>query len=99
MMLFINFKILRSIINRGDDLKDKQAYQQIWTLLVLKKILWIFAFNLLVYVQKELDSYVRWFFDDNSSNLLINLKVIQKNGNDSDKQLKPIFSEGIKCQN
>ena len=27
-MLFINFKILRAIINLGDNLKDKQAYKK-----------------------------------------------------------------------
>ena len=33
-MLFINFKIIRAIINRGHNLKDKQAYKKIWALLV-----------------------------------------------------------------
>ena len=33
-MLFIDFKIIRDIINRGDNLKDKQAYKNISALLV-----------------------------------------------------------------
>ena len=34
--VIITFKILRSLISRGDTLKEKQAYKIIWALLVQK---------------------------------------------------------------
>ena len=38
---------------------------------------------MLIYLQKELDSYLVWFFYNRSLNLQRNLKEIKKKGNNS----------------
>ena len=52
MLFIINFKILRAINNRVDNLKDKQRTKKSGHF-CQKYLLWIFAFNLLIYVQKN----------------------------------------------
>ena len=41
-----------------------------------KICLWIFLCTLLIYLQKELDSYLLWFFYNPSSNLQRNFKEL-----------------------
>jgi len=58
IIIIINFIILPAIINRGDILKDKQVKSgPFWS----KIFPWFFAFNLLIYVQKEFPSYLHCF--------------------------------------
>ena len=74
-MLFINLKILRVLINRGDNLKDKQAYKKsgfFWSKMFPVNV----DFNLLNEVQKGYHSYLHWFLSNCSSNLQRNLKEI-----------------------
>ena len=61
--VFINFNILRAIINRGDNLKGKQAYKIISTRLV----------KTFYCVQKEFQTYHHWFLRNCYSKLQRNL--------------------------
>ena len=60
-MLFINLKILRAIIDRGDNLKDKQAYKKKFGHFCAQIFPLNFALSLLIYVQKEFHFYLQWF--------------------------------------
>ena len=56
-MLFINFQILQAIINKGDNLKDKQAYKKIWTLLV-KNVSWEFFLQPVNLYEKKIPIFI-----------------------------------------
>ena len=105
-MLYLSFKDVVSRIRRGDNLPDRQTEQnKNLTTFWPKKILTFFSFNLSVYVQKELESYLCWF----SYNITIPIcrEILQKIGkgqklNCFKKKTKNYFKTvtwGIMCQN
>ena len=61
-MLLINYKYQVAMINLGDHLKVKQAYKKNLATFWQKKILSIFPWSYWFFLQKELDSYLLWFF-------------------------------------